>query len=319
MQPTVATIASTQTRPHPSGLDSFSLISVVTLCNAGYEVLVTAISCTITHKGKVILQGRKYTKTGLWLIPLDQTTRTNEVAANVSSQEAGYAANSINTMPKAELAKYQSFCLPPKVPFHKGIDNKHLRSIPGLTHDLIHKRIQPSTATDKGHIRRVKQGIQSTRNTTKAKQDARLEVADMNPIHHVCTTHDMFCFAALADANIGTIYTDLLGPFPARSFTSMQYICVEYVYDINTILARPMQNCSAESMQKAFQDIVAHLDSKSCKPRLNGMDNECSKIVEQYVTSQNINIQLVPPANHRVNTSNLYHQQITVSTPPKEL
>ena len=64
-----------------------------------------------------------------------------------------------------------------------------------------------------------------------------------------------------------------------------------------------MQNHSAESMQKAFQDIITHLDNKGCKPRLNIMDNECSKIVEQYVTSQNIDIQLVPPANHRVNAA----------------
>ena len=46
----------------------------------------------------------------------------------------------------------------------------------------------------------------------------------------------MFCFAALADANTGTMYTDLPGPFPVQSFTSMQYIFVAYVYDINTIL-----------------------------------------------------------------------------------
>ena len=83
----------------------------------------------------------------------------------------------------------------------------------------------------------------------------------------------------------------------------MQYILVAYVYDINTIMARPMQNRSSESMQKASQDIIAHLDSKGCKPRLNVMDNECSKIVEQCVTSQNIDIQLVPPANHRVNAA----------------
>jgi len=114
----------------------------------------------------------------------------------------------------------------------------------------------------------------------------------------------MFCFAALTDVNLGTMHTDLPpGPFPVRSFTSTQYICVAYVYDINIILARPMQNRSAESMQKAFQDIITHLDSKGCKPRLNVMDNECCKIIKQYITSQNIDIQLVPPETHRVNAA----------------
>ena len=118
-------------------------------------------------------------------------------------------ASSINTMSKAELAKYlyQSFCLPPKVPFLKAIDNKHLHSILSLTHDLTHKHLTLSTATGKGHMRQVKQGIQSTRSTTKAKQDAQLEVADMNPTQHVYATHDTFCFAALSDANTGIMYT----------------------------------------------------------------------------------------------------------------
>jgi hypothetical protein len=32
---------------------------------------------------------------------------------------------------------------------------------------------------------------------------------------------DMFCFAALADAIKGTMYTDITGAFPVRSFKSM--------------------------------------------------------------------------------------------------
>ena len=48
--------------------------------------------------------------------------------------------------------------------------------------------------------------------------------------------HDMFCFAALAAANTGTMYTDLTGAFPIRSFKNMQYIFVAYIYDLNAII-----------------------------------------------------------------------------------
>ncbi len=99
------------------------------------------------------------------------------------------------------------------------------------------------------------------------------------------------------------MYTDLPGPFPMRSFKNMAYVFVAYMYDINAILVRYMQNRSADSMKKVFEDIITYLDARGCKPTLNVMDNECSKTVESYITSQNIDIQLVPPANHRVNAA----------------
>ncbi len=55
------------------GLASHSLISVVTLCNAGCNVIFTKIECTILYHGKLILCGSKCTRTGLWMIPLCPT------------------------------------------------------------------------------------------------------------------------------------------------------------------------------------------------------------------------------------------------------
>ena len=50
------------------GLASHSLISVVTLCNAGCDVLFTKNGCTITHRGRTIMCGSKCMRTGLWII-----------------------------------------------------------------------------------------------------------------------------------------------------------------------------------------------------------------------------------------------------------
>jgi len=46
----------------------------------------------------------------------------------------------------------------------------------------------------------------------------------------------MFCFAALADMQTGTIHTDGTGAFPVQSFRNMQYVFVAYIYDLNAIL-----------------------------------------------------------------------------------
>ncbi len=54
-------------------LASHSLIFIVTLCNAGCNVVFTKIGCTITYCGKNILCGSKCTCTGLWMIPLCPT------------------------------------------------------------------------------------------------------------------------------------------------------------------------------------------------------------------------------------------------------
>jgi hypothetical protein len=47
---------------------------------------------------------------------------------------------------------------------------------------------------------------------------------------------DMFCYAALANAITGTMYTDITGTFPIRSFKSIQYVFVAYIYDFNAII-----------------------------------------------------------------------------------
>ena len=56
------------------GLNSHSLISVVTLCNAGCEVLFTKINVTVKYRGTTILTGSKCTRTGLWMVPLNKPT-----------------------------------------------------------------------------------------------------------------------------------------------------------------------------------------------------------------------------------------------------
>ena len=56
------------------GLNTHSLMSVVVLCNAGYEVLFTKIGVTVKYRGSTILTGSKCTRTGLWMVPITQTT-----------------------------------------------------------------------------------------------------------------------------------------------------------------------------------------------------------------------------------------------------
>ncbi len=51
---------------------------------------------------------------------------------------------------------------------------------------------------------------------------ARAKVDCMFPPQEICAMQDMFCFAVLVDAITGTMYTNITGAFPVRSFKSMQ-------------------------------------------------------------------------------------------------
>jgi hypothetical protein len=100
----------------------------------------------------------------------------------------------------------------------KAIRNNQLSSFPGLTYKLISKHLPPSSATDKGHMVRTRQGARSTRSNQKEILDARKSVDDMHPKEQICNCNasedEMFCFAILADNNDATIYSDLAGRFP---------------------------------------------------------------------------------------------------------
>ena len=115
----------------------------------------------------------------------------------------------------AELAMYhhQTLCSPPKSTLLRAIANEQLKPFPGLSYKLINKHLPPSSASGKGHMVRTRKNLQSTRSQRKDIFDARLAVDDMNPPHQICTAIDneMFCSAALADANKDTIYSDLAG------------------------------------------------------------------------------------------------------------
>jgi hypothetical protein len=143
----------------------------------------------------------------------------------------------------------------------------------------------------------------STRNNQADIIAARNEVDQMSPTQEACAMHDMFCFAALADANTGTMYTNLTGAFPIQLFKNMQYVFVAYVYDINAIIVQPTPSCTNASFISTFSKIFAILRACDYQPTLNVMDNKCSKAIEKYTRTNKMDIQLVPMNNHRVNAS----------------
>ena len=130
---------------------------------------------------------------------------------NDDVQPQEYAANAYQMTPKAALIKYLHQCLfcPTKKTLLKAIKNNQLVTWPGLTSAAVENYLPDhAPATDKGHMRRQRKGIQ----TTKEKLDDALEdletERDINPPVEKEKWNQIFCYLGMIDKKDGTIYVD---------------------------------------------------------------------------------------------------------------
>ena len=203
---------------------------------------------------------------------------------------SSHTANSATgTTSRPELARYYHQCLgsPPKSAILRALRNhpNELQSFPGLTRQLISRYLPLSTATYKGHMVRVRQGLNSTKSNKRELIDARNEVDDMAPPQQMCTAIDneMFCFTILEDEGGYTVYSDQTGRFPIESYKGMNYVFVLYDYKLNAILLRPLKSRKDEDMVAAFQSAYEELKKKGHNPTLHVLDNECSRAVRTFI------------------------------------
>ena len=64
-----------------------------------------------------------------------------------------------------------------------------------------------------------------------------------------------------------------------------------------------MKSRSDESFVETYKEMYEDLEARGFKPTLNVTDNECSKAVQTYIISQNVNYQLSVPNAHQANAA----------------
>jgi hypothetical protein len=189
------------------------------------------------------------------MIPLCPTLQlsTNNNQANLLPNVIAANMDATSSAGKYALYIHQALCSSPATTLIQVLKrSRELVTIPNLMMLLFNIHLPYSTATDKGHMRCHCQDIQSTWTMQPAIVQARRNVDSLKPYKEICTTCDMFCFAALGNLNTGTMYTNLPGVLPVYSFKSMQYIFVAYIYGLNTILVRAMPSKNDATMITAF-------------------------------------------------------------------
>ena len=98
----------------------------------------------------------------------------------------------------------------------------------------------------------------------------------MSPTEQVCaiTEEDIFVFAMLVDANTKTLYTNLTCRSPVEPQDGMNYMCVAYVYKLNSILLRAMRSREYASMVAAFKIVYSKLKGNDDIPTRHVLGKE---------------------------------------------
>jgi len=296
-----------------------SLISTRKFCEAGCKVVFDEDECRVYYNNEVVLIGGRDERSRLWKLPINPQVKPgiprviSELDINIPPHiEHQHSAFTVYTLPyKQQQLKFmhQTFFNLPIPTLLKAIENKQLEGIPFMKTKLIKRYLAKSPATSKGGMKHPRAGIRSTRVETRAQRRARLrrESPETIPIQHPKDKHDsnnnVFCYAALADKQSGTLYTDATGALPVMSLDGYQYYFIAYDYDTNYIYAIPISDVQDDTIIKAFDEVFQDLKDRGYKPTLNITDNQATRPLKKYLKSEDCQWQFVEPHNHRVNAA----------------
>jgi hypothetical protein len=141
--------------------------------------------------------------------------------------------------------------------------------------------------------------VRKTAETAALKASPEQE-AHLYPEIEVTATHN--CYITVEDTT-SKAYSDQTGRFPVPSISGNTQVFVLYHYDGNQIFLEPMKGKSKESMLQAYTKVYKRIQAAGLHVDLQFLDNECSQVVSEFLTSQGATKQLVPPNNHRSNAT----------------
>ncbi len=152
------------------------------------------------------------------------------------------------------------------------------------------KYFPESTTTLKGHMKKQRQNVRSTK--VKVITDIGTEQPQQRMHHEVYiklhNVHD-------------TIYSDQTGRMPIVSNRGNCLVMVIFKVDSNYINAEPLKDSTNGSLIQAYQTLWKQITASGVvKPKLHILDNEVSMRFKDEI-KKNCAMQLVPPDTHQRN------------------
>ncbi len=286
-----------------------SLVSISSLCTAGYTVRFDNASVTVLDvDGHALLSGPRDPSTGLWVFPLPTSTvpppPTDPIPPPTSlhcSAAAFYPSSILHTQADLAAWYHASMGSLPIPTLHNAI-NRGWITLPGLSPAMVRK-LRPSTATYLGHLDQKRQGLDSSRPPPPpppSVSEPSMSVAS-NPESSpppIPPNTILLQSSSMAEA---ALHVDLTGRFPAKSRLGFSYVLIMYNPDTDYILAVPQRTKSAADYVASYTIGLQFWASHGIIPTSVRIDNESSDALLTFLRSQSptISVEKCPPGMHR--------------------
>jgi hypothetical protein len=152
---------------------------------------------------------------------------------------------------------------------------------PGLTAAMVRNQPQ-SEATSRGHLDRTRSGMDSTHtpsNTAPHRSEVSPPTGEPKK----------------------TIYVDLTGRFPHVSARGIEYLMCCRCSDSGYIHVEPLRSRTSKELISAFERTMGFFRDHGIIHAKAKMDNEVSNGFREAARRLNIQVEFVPPDNHRTN------------------
>ena len=171
-------------------------------------------------------------------------------------------------------------------------------NIAGVTLEMVRKNRIKSEATAKGHLDQARSNFKSTKNKVDESEEGEEEeekgVTPLNSVRCVIRS-----FKEWTDS--GVISTDTTGKFPVESDDGENYFLV-MVHKATGYIKLLAMKKKAEVSAK-IQEGIKYFEEHGARVEIIYMDNEISADLRNFFKQKKIELNLVPPGNHRANPS----------------
>ena len=181
----------------------------------------------------------------------------------------------------------------------KATDRGYFATFPGLTSQQVRKYLLKSISTTKGHGTHVRKNLRSTSQPAPVINEEHIMTATDYPTGTNARTN-LVTFKTITEYKpTRVVATDQTGCYPIRSSKGNQYIIVAYIRDAKVILAVLIINRSEATLVEAYSTIYDQLKTAGLQPKFQMCDNECPKAFRCFLKERDIQLQLVPPYDHK--------------------
>ena len=276
-----------------------SLVSIGKLADADYTTIFHPRGDGVTIHAKNTFRIKTYSKpvlqgwrdpNGLWRL---STQRPQQVAIAQNKEETAANAYSLPSIPQTVRYLHAAAGFPTKDSWLKAINNRHYQSWPGNTTENVNKHFPESVETQKGHMKKQRQNVRST----KVKIPAE-EVTEETELTQTLAKQNIMIKVFNAS---NTVYSDQTGRLPVQSSRGNTSIMCLFDVDANYIAVEPIRSHHNNQMIPAYQKLWARVNQgRVLKPSLHILDTEALEAFKAAI-KENCKLQLVPPDTHRRN------------------